>query len=182
VLLFKPQITGRAQSLKADTVSIERFESWLADPELITYGCDSDHIYLFGYPIQSPLWWSGRQLRQSLALSAGTIAFGQSCKRRPRISSKAVTAISSFLTDLTRRLTAVKIRAGEETEWPSFTMSTQPRYLQFDNIDLGKPDISCRCSRCGQEFSAEPKPTEHIDDVLLRIRADFESHNCKASR
>jgi hypothetical protein len=61
-------------------------------------------------------------------------------------------------------------------------MGTQLRYLQFDNIDMGKPDISCRCSRCGQEFSAEPKATEHVDDVLLRIRADFELHNCGLPR
>ena len=52
------------------------------------------------------------------------------------------------------------------------------RYLHFDNIDVEQPDISSRCSRCGQQFSAEPKPNERMDDVLLRIRAKFDAHNC----
>lgn len=52
------------------------------------------------------------------------------------------------------------------------------RYLHFDNIDMEQPDISSRCSRCGQQFSAEPKPNERVDDVLLRIRAAFDAHNC----
>jgi hypothetical protein len=57
-------------------------------------------------------------------------------------------------------------------------MVTENRYLQFDNIDMEKPDISARCSRCGQEFRAQPKPGERVDDVLLRIRAEFEAHKC----
>lgn len=52
------------------------------------------------------------------------------------------------------------------------------RYLQFDNIDMERPDIRSRCSRCGREFRAEPKPTERVDDVLLRMRAEFEAHKC----
>jgi hypothetical protein len=55
---------------------------------------------------------------------------------------------------------------------------TQDRYLQFSNIDIQLPDISSQCSRCGQEFRAEPKPGERVDDVLLRIRVEFESHTC----
>ena len=58
-------------------------------------------------------------------------------------------------------------------------MVTHNRYLQFDNIDMEKPDISSRCSRCGREFSAEPKPAERVDDVLLRIRTEFEAHECR---
>jgi len=49
-------------------------------------------------------------------------------------------------------------------------MTRQERYLHFDNIDMEKPDISSRCSHCGQEFRAEPKPDERVDNVLLRIR------------
>lgn len=52
------------------------------------------------------------------------------------------------------------------------------RYLHFDNIDMRKPDISSQCSHCGQTFKAEPKPGERVDDVLLRIRAQFDSHLC----
>jgi len=58
-------------------------------------------------------------------------------------------------------------------------MTRQDRYLQFDNIDIEKPDISSRCSRCGQEFSTKPKPGERVDDVLLRIRAEFDAHKCR---
>jgi hypothetical protein len=57
-------------------------------------------------------------------------------------------------------------------------MVTHERYLQFDNIDMEELDISARCSQCGQEFRAEPKPGERVDDVLLRIRAEFEAHKC----
>jgi hypothetical protein len=61
-------------------------------------------------------------------------------------------------------------------------MVTNERYLHFDNIDMDKPDISSRCSCCGQEFRAEPKPGERADDVLLRIRAQFEGHKCRVAR
>ena len=44
-------------------------------------------------------------------------------------------------------------------------MVTHERYLQFENIDMEQPDISSRCSHCGQEFRAEPKPAERVDDV-----------------
>jgi hypothetical protein len=57
-------------------------------------------------------------------------------------------------------------------------MLTVDRYLHFDNIDMEKPDIKSQCSRCGQAFTAEPKPGERVDDVLLRIRAEFNSHQC----
>ncbi len=53
------------------------------------------------------------------------------------------------------------------------------RFLQFDKIDMEKPDILSRCSCCGREFRAEPKYAERVDDVLLRIRAEFEAHKCR---
>jgi hypothetical protein len=52
------------------------------------------------------------------------------------------------------------------------------RYLHFDNIDMRKPDVSSQCSHCGQRFEAEPQPGERVDDVLLRVRAEFDSHLC----
>jgi hypothetical protein len=52
------------------------------------------------------------------------------------------------------------------------------RYLHFNNIDMGKPDISSQCNHCAQTFNAEPKPGERVDDVLLRVRAQFDSHSC----
>jgi hypothetical protein len=57
--------------------------------------------------------------------------------------------------------------------------TTTDRYLQFDNIDMEKPDISSRCSSCGWEFKAEPKVAERVDDLLLRVRAEFENHKCR---
>jgi len=61
----------------------------------------------------------------------------------------------------------------------SFPM-TPDRFLHFSNIDMEQPDISSECSRCGQECRADPKPGERVDDVLLRIRAEFEEHTCSA--
>jgi len=58
-------------------------------------------------------------------------------------------------------------------------MVADERYLQFDNIDMAQPDISARCSQCGQKFRAEPKPDERVDDLLLRVRAEFEAHKCR---
>jgi hypothetical protein len=57
-------------------------------------------------------------------------------------------------------------------------MTTQDRYLHFDNIDMRRPDIHARCSHCGQEFSATPKASERVDDVVLRIRAEYDAHKC----
>jgi hypothetical protein len=58
-------------------------------------------------------------------------------------------------------------------------MITVDRDLHFDNIDMEKPDVSSRCSHCGQTFNAEPQSGERVDDVLLRIRAEFNSHQCR---
>jgi hypothetical protein len=55
------------------------------------------------------------------------------------------------------------------------------RYLQFDNIDMEQPYISSRCSHCGETFEAEPRPGEMVCDVLLRIRGEFNSHQCHQS-
>lgn len=52
------------------------------------------------------------------------------------------------------------------------------RYLHFDSFDVRMPDISSRCSACGREFLAEVKPTERLEDVVQRIRDDFERHEC----
>ena len=53
------------------------------------------------------------------------------------------------------------------------------RYLHFDNIDMEKPVISSQCSRCKREFNATPKAGERVDDVLLRIRDEFNAHECQ---
>jgi hypothetical protein len=55
------------------------------------------------------------------------------------------------------------------------------RYLHFDNIDMEQPYISSRCSHCGHTFEAQPRPGEMVCDVLLRIRGEFNSHQCHAT-
>ena len=57
-------------------------------------------------------------------------------------------------------------------------IQTSDRYLHFDNIDMEQPNISSRCSQCGQTFNAEPKEGERVDGILLRIRAEFNAHQC----
>ena len=58
-------------------------------------------------------------------------------------------------------------------------MTSTDRYLHFDNIDMDKPVINAQCSRCKREFTATPKAGERIDDVLLRIRGEFNAHECE---
>ena len=58
-------------------------------------------------------------------------------------------------------------------------MITADRYLHFENIDMQTPDIVSRCSLCQRTFTAEPKPGERVDDVLLRIRDEFNMHQCQ---
>jgi hypothetical protein len=58
-------------------------------------------------------------------------------------------------------------------------MITVDRYLHFDNIDLQEPNIRSRCSQCGQTFEGEPIPGEGVEDVLVRIRGEFNSHQCQ---
>jgi len=58
-------------------------------------------------------------------------------------------------------------------------MITVDRYLHFDNIDMEQPNISSQCSHGGQTFKAEPRAGERVDDVLLRIRYEFNSHQCQ---
>jgi hypothetical protein len=58
-------------------------------------------------------------------------------------------------------------------------MTPSDRYLQFDNIDMDKPVISSKCSLCRREFAAYPKAGERVDDVLLRIRSEFNAHECQ---
>jgi hypothetical protein len=60
-------------------------------------------------------------------------------------------------------------------------MFTRERYLHFDNIDISLPLISANCSLCGCEFNEPPRPGEHIDQLLLRIRAKFDAHQCTAT-
>jgi hypothetical protein len=53
------------------------------------------------------------------------------------------------------------------------------RYLHFDDIDLTmNTPVVASCSVCGRTFNVEPNAGEVLDSVLLRIRAEFDAHNC----
>ncbi len=58
-------------------------------------------------------------------------------------------------------------------------MPSSDRYLHFENIDMGEPAISAQCSRCEREFAAAPRANERVDDVILRLRAEFNAHECQ---
>ena len=58
------------------------------------------------------------------------------------------------------------------------SMTTQDRFLQFDNFDPAEPALSSGCSHCRAEFNAKPKPSE-LTAALHRMRAAFNSHECK---
>jgi hypothetical protein len=57
-------------------------------------------------------------------------------------------------------------------------MSDPTRTFQFfETIEQGKP-IRGTCSVCSRLFIGEPNAGEQTDDVLLRMRADFDAHDC----
>ena len=59
-------------------------------------------------------------------------------------------------------------------------MLAAQRYLHFDNIDMSSALIVASCSLCGIEFSDAPRPGEQVDELLTRIRANFDAHDCGA--
>jgi len=60
-------------------------------------------------------------------------------------------------------------------------MTPSNRYLRFQTIDVNDPNILASCSQCGKEFAAEPQSEESIEDVLRRVRAQFEAHKCEGA-
>src|ERR1700722_7962928 len=71
----------------------------------------------------------------------------------------------------------VKLLAKKIVPCETVGMKKHDRVLQFEAIEQGKP-IKGRCSICHRPFSAKPNPGGRTDDALLRIRAEFEAHNC----
>lgn len=61
-------------------------------------------------------------------------------------------------------------------------MAAAARYLQFAILDIQQPDIYAQCSACGKEFRSEVKPGEHVDDVLVRIRDEYNEHVCRSHK
>ena len=57
-------------------------------------------------------------------------------------------------------------------------MSEDTRTFQFfEKMEPGRP-IKGFCSACKKLFIAEPKPGEQMDEVLVRMRAEFDAHDC----
>jgi len=57
--------------------------------------------------------------------------------------------------------------------------TNKPRYLSFSNLMQRPEPIRASCSRCDKEFVGRYiLPSESTDEVLLRIRAEFEAHDC----
>jgi hypothetical protein len=62
--------------------------------------------------------------------------------------------------------------------WETVRMAKEPRYLQFSTLILGQP-VTARCSHCDRLFLEKPKhDRERTDEMLLRLRAEFDQHNC----
>lgn len=60
----------------------------------------------------------------------------------------------------------------------SETVGMSDRTFQFfEKMEQGEP-IKGRCSLCDRVFVGAPHPGERADDVLLRMRSDFDAHDC----
>lgn len=56
-------------------------------------------------------------------------------------------------------------------------MSETRTFQFFETMEQGKP-IKGVCSVCSRLFIVESKPADRMDEVLLRMRADFDAHDC----
>jgi hypothetical protein len=57
-------------------------------------------------------------------------------------------------------------------------MSEHTRTFQFfEKVEKGSP-VKGVCSSCSRLFITEPKAGERMDEVLLRMRGDFDGHDC----
>ena len=56
-------------------------------------------------------------------------------------------------------------------------MSETRTFQFFETMEQGKP-IKGVCSVCSRLFIVESKPEDRMDEVLLRMRADFDAHDC----
>jgi hypothetical protein len=61
------------------------------------------------------------------------------------------------------------------------TSEDNPRYLRFSQILLDREPIRAYCSRCERKFADVYRADERTDNVLPRIRVEFEEHQCAAT-
>jgi|SRR5579864_7719978 len=58
-------------------------------------------------------------------------------------------------------------------------MDATNRYLHFNSIDLKNPYVRACCNQCGQDFSSELRSGERMEELLQRIRSQFDEHKCE---
>lgn len=56
------------------------------------------------------------------------------------------------------------------------------RHLHFDVIDMQTEHVMSQYSLGQKKFTAQPKPGERVDDLLLRIRDEFNIHQCHTGK
>jgi hypothetical protein len=56
-------------------------------------------------------------------------------------------------------------------------MNHSTRYLSFSNLETEQPVVAF-CSACGKRFEALPEAGKRTDDLILKVRAEFEAHRC----
>jgi hypothetical protein len=53
------------------------------------------------------------------------------------------------------------------------------RFLHFDTLMAQGQPICARCDRCSRKFVGTYRaPKERTDEVLLRMRVEFDAHDC----
>jgi hypothetical protein len=77
--------------------------------------------------------------------------------------------------------TLVPCERGFHSGATMVNMAKQDRYLHFGNLDMksGTP-LKGECSVCSRPFLGNSKPGERIDEVLVRMRREFDAHICNA--
>jgi hypothetical protein len=58
-------------------------------------------------------------------------------------------------------------------------MADAERYLSFSHIENERPVVAF-CELCGKRFEAQPEAGKSVDDLILKVRAEFESHDCNS--
>jgi len=59
-------------------------------------------------------------------------------------------------------------------------MTDSNRYLSFSNLQTGRPVVAY-CSVCDRRFEARPEADKRADDLILKVRADFDAHKCNGA-
>jgi hypothetical protein len=79
------------------------------------------------------------------------------------------------------RPASVPCERGFHSGMAMVNMAKTEGYLHFGNLDMksGIP-VKGQCSVCGRPFVGTPKLGERIDEVLVRMRREFDAHNCNA--